>query len=80
MGCIDKIVYTVLCKQCGNQSETSIRDSGSNFGGSWWGSEGNFADFDSAWEGGGLQEPKLLYIKCKKCGSEQINVEWNYQP
>lgn len=80
MGVIDKAVYNLTCLDCGEVEGATILDKGSNYGGSWWCSRANFIKFDTAWEGGGVKEPKLTSKKCKKCGSTNIDVNRCYRP
>lgn len=78
MGIIDKMTYTLTCKNCGTTEKSSILDEGAPYSGAAWCSSAHFSDFDTSWQGGGLTEPKLLSVKCKKCGGTDIEVTSKY--
>lgn len=79
MGIIDKVIYTVTCNNCGTTEKSTVLDKGSPYG-SAWRIPVEFTNFESVWIGGGEIEPKLEIVKCKKCGSKNIDVESEYQP
>ena len=79
MGIIDRAVYVLTCKKCGTTEQSSILDKGSVWG-SAWNFSAHFSNFETSWTGGGATEPELTSVKCKKCGSTDIDVKSDYSP
>jgi len=69
MGVIDKLWIKVTCEGCKATETSSVLDQGSGWSGSHWGSPGPFTQFDVICEGGGKEEPTVVFAKCKACGS-----------
>jgi hypothetical protein len=77
MGIIDSTVYTLRCPKCGTSESAKVLDKGSGWGGSSWQDGASFANFNTAWNGGGTQEPELVSATCRKCDQPAI-VESGY--
>ncbi len=67
MGSIDKTSYSLICPECGAKESASVLDKGSGWSGSSWQSGASFSRFDTSWEGGGHEEPRLTSAFCKIC-------------
>ena len=68
MGTIDKCTYTLTCTKCGATEFSSVLDKGSSWSGSSWETGTEFFGFNTAWSGGGIDEPELQSASCKQCG------------
>jgi len=77
MGTIDSTLYTLRCPKCGAIESVKVLDKGSGWGGSSWQDGADFANFNTAWSGGGAQEPELVSATCKEC-AQPATVESGY--
>ena len=67
MGYIDIIYYSLKCPICGVKETQYIRESGSVYGSSGWGSGASYANFNVQWDNTAQVEPKIISAKCCTC-------------
>lgn len=79
MGVIDSKIFNLTCPHCNENEEQTVLDKGSGWNGSSWAYNVFFSKFDVAYKGGGQDDPEILSAKCKKCGCEDINIEYEYK-
>ncbi len=77
MGIIDSTGYKLYCNACETEESATVLDKGSNWGGSSWQGGVSFAKFNTQWDGGGREEPKLVSASCKDC-DKPATVESSY--
>ena len=75
MSIIDKIKFTVKCKDCNIVETKSIFDKGSRHGGSFWQSSVSFDYFATSWKSDKIYGPSLISATCKKCGKPSFIKE-----
>ena len=73
----DRCWYTLRCGQCGLHETRPVSDQGVCWSSADWDAGASFFAFETAWTGGGQNEPELAQATCKSCG-EQAQVAQRY--